>query len=57
MPPVRRFRHARVGRGGWTQRTDAHALDFDVAQNLRSSITWQDSVGGVVGEQLEWEVK
>ena len=35
---------------------DTHALDCDVAQNLRSSMTWQISVGGVVVEQLEWDV-
>jgi hypothetical protein len=53
VPLARRFGHAR---GSWARITDTHGLDYDVEQNLRSSITCQICVGGVVGEQLEWDV-
>jgi hypothetical protein len=56
VPPARRFGHACVGKGGWARSADTHALDYDVAQNLKSSISRQICVGGVVGEQHEWNV-
>jgi hypothetical protein len=54
--PARRLGHACVRKGGWARTTDTHALHCDVTQNLMSSMTWQICVGGVVGEQLEWDV-
>ena len=54
--PATRLGHARIGKGGWGRSTDTHALHYDVTQNLMSSMTWQMYVGGVVGEQLVWNM-